>query len=55
MSKTKNSQTKSVPQWQSNKMKTLIVERWHEVWEVVEAREQNRNQQQPKNFCLNKI
>lgn len=55
MSKTKNNPTKSVPQWQSNKMKTLIIERWHEVWEVVEAREQNRNKQQSKNYGLSRI
>ncbi len=43
MSKVKNNQSKSVPQWQSKKMKTLIAERWQEVWEVVEAREKEKN------------
>ncbi len=28
-----------LPQWQSEKMRTLIEERWSEVWEVVMARE----------------
>jgi hypothetical protein len=28
-----------VPQWQSEKMKSLIEERWSEVWEFVVTRE----------------
>ena len=40
MRKTKNSSNNGIPQWQSNKMKNLIVERWQEVWQIVEAREQ---------------
>ena len=30
-----------LPQWQSEKMRTLIEERWSEVWEVVVARERS--------------
>jgi cytochrome c-type biogenesis protein CcmH/NrfG len=28
-----------LPQWQSDRMRTLIEERWSEVWEIVMARE----------------
>ena len=30
-----------LPHWQSEKMKTLIEERWSEVWEIVVARERS--------------
>ena len=40
MSKTKNT---GIPEWQSNRMKSLISEKWREVWEVVEAREKEKN------------
>jgi hypothetical protein len=30
-----------LPEWQSAKMKTLIEERWSEIWEVVMARERS--------------
>ena len=30
-----------LPQWQAEKMRTLIEERWSEVWEVVIARERS--------------
>lgn len=43
MSRTKNNQKNIVPQWQSEKMKSLIAERWEEVWQIVEAREQKRD------------
>ena len=43
MSKTKNNQNYSIPQWQSNRMKSLITERWQEIWEIVEAREKEKN------------
>ena len=36
-----------LPQWQSEKMKSLIKERWSEVWEIVVARkreEQNSHE-----------
>jgi|GEM_PF-6914215 len=38
-----NTSTKShknkLPEWQSAKMKSLIEERWSEVWEIVMSRE----------------
>ncbi|MEL6495981.1 MAG: hypothetical protein AAFQ41_12800 [Cyanobacteria bacterium J06623_7] len=34
----KNNKNK-LPQWQSERMKSLIEERWSEVWEIVVARE----------------
>ncbi|MGB5636519.1 MAG: hypothetical protein WBM44_17590 [Waterburya sp.] len=43
MRRTKNNRKNIVPPWQSEKMKTLIIERWREVWQIVEAREQKRN------------
>lgn len=42
MSKIKNNTKNIVPQWQSDKMRTLIAERWFEVWQIVEQREQER-------------
>jgi hypothetical protein len=30
-----------LPQWQSEKMRTLIEERWSEVWEIVVARKRS--------------
>lgn len=30
-----------LPDWQSEKMRTLIEERWSEVWEIVVARERS--------------
>lgn len=43
MSRTKNNQKNSVPQWQSDKMKTLIAERWQEIWQIVETRNRDSN------------
>ncbi|MEM8829096.1 MAG: hypothetical protein AAGE96_07040 [Cyanobacteria bacterium P01_G01_bin.19] len=43
MSSTKNNQSNSIPQWQSERMKNLISERWQEIWEVVEAREKEKD------------
>lgn len=43
MSQTKSNQTNGIPQWQSNKMKSLISERWQEVWEIVEARKKAKD------------
>jgi hypothetical protein len=34
----KDSRTRAIPQWQSNKMKQIIIDRWQEIWSVVEAR-----------------
>ncbi|MBW4535470.1 MAG: hypothetical protein RLZZ535_23 [Cyanobacteriota bacterium] len=38
MTQLKDSQTRSIPQWQSNKMRQIIIDRWQEIWLVVEAR-----------------
>ena len=38
MGKLKNNQVPSVPQWQSDKMRMILADRWKEVWEVVETR-----------------
>ena len=32
-----------IPSWQSNRMRSLIAERWQEVWQIVEAREKEKN------------
>lgn len=42
MSKIKNNSKNIIPQWQSDKMRSLIAERWQEVWQIVEKREQTR-------------
>ncbi|MEM7758280.1 MAG: hypothetical protein AAF298_09160 [Cyanobacteria bacterium P01_A01_bin.40] len=42
MSKIKNNSKNIIPQWQSDKMRSLIAERWQEVWQIVERREQTR-------------
>ena len=36
---TDNHNRNRLPQWQSEKMKSLLEERWSEVWEIVVARE----------------
>ena len=46
MSKTKNS---GIPQWQSDKMESLISERWQEVWEIVEARKKEKDRSDRNN------
>ena len=38
-----NNRSNSIPSWQSRKMRTLIVERWQEVWQIVEARDKSKN------------
>ena len=43
MDRGKNKQNHRVPQWQLNKMMLLIIERWQEVWEIVEARDEDKN------------
>ena len=43
MSKAKENQNSGIPQWQSNRMKSLIVERWQEVWDIVEARNKEKD------------
>ncbi|NJK58589.1 MAG: hypothetical protein HC939_22740 [Pleurocapsa sp. SU_5_0] len=42
MTQPKDVQTRSIPQWQSNKMKQIIIERWQEIWVVVEARNKTK-------------
>ena len=45
MNRTKSDRDYSgIPSWQSEKMRSLIAERWQEVWEVVEAREKAREE-----------
>jgi hypothetical protein len=34
----KDTKTRSIPQWQSHKMRQIIIDRWQEIWNVVEAR-----------------
>ena len=41
MSTPKKNHRNKLPQWQLEKMRTLIEERWSEVWEVVVARERS--------------
>lgn len=38
----KDAQTRGIPQWQSNKMRQIIIDRWQEIWVVVEARNQTQ-------------
>jgi hypothetical protein len=38
MTKSKDTQTRSISQWQSNKMRQIIIYRWSEIWTVVEMR-----------------
>ncbi|WP_158260616.1 hypothetical protein [Pleurocapsa sp. CCALA 161] len=47
MTQHKDAQTRSIPQWQSNKMKQMIIDRWQEIWVVVEAR--NKTQETRSN------
>ena len=42
--KTYQSQSSKVPQWQSEKMRSLIRDRWQEIQQVVQAREKHRQQ-----------
>ena len=44
MSRTKSDRDhNAIPSWQSNRMRSLIAERWQEVWQIVEAREKEKN------------
>ena len=38
---TNKNRRNKLPEWQSEKMKSLIEERWSEVWEAVIAREKS--------------
>ncbi|MGK7950429.1 MAG: hypothetical protein AB4368_16995 [Xenococcaceae cyanobacterium] len=42
MTKFNDSQTRKTPQWQSHKMRRIIIDRWQEIWTVVEARNKTR-------------
>ncbi len=39
MSQLKNKLTRDIPEWQSEKMRMIIAERWVETWEIVETRD----------------
>ena len=39
MSQLKNKLTRGIPEWQSEKMRMMIAERWLEIWEVVKTRD----------------
>lgn len=41
MTESKRSQH-NIPQWQSHKMRQMIIDRWQETWTVVETRNKNR-------------
>jgi hypothetical protein len=47
----KNHRSK-LPQWQSEKMKSLIEQRWSEVWEIVVAREHSEQNSSGHSICL---
>lgn len=38
------SKNSKIPQWQSEKMRMLISDRWQEIKEIVQARESERQQ-----------
>ncbi|WP_156114145.1 hypothetical protein [Myxosarcina sp. GI1] len=38
MTEFKHSQNHNIPQWQSDKMRQMIIDRWQETWIVVEKR-----------------
>ena len=42
MTKFKDSQTYGISQWQSNRMRQVIIARWQETWTVVETRNQTK-------------
>ena len=35
-------QKHNVPQWQSNKMRQIIIDRWQEIWTIVETRHKGK-------------
>lgn len=43
MNQVENHQNYRVSQWQLNKMRNMIAERWQEVWKVVENRDKDKN------------
>ena len=38
----RNNRKNATPQWQLEKMKTIIDDRWEEVWEAVNLRAKNK-------------
>ena len=42
-SSSKNNRKNAIPQWQIDKMKTIIGDRWQEVWEVVNLRSKDKD------------
>ncbi|MGK7892321.1 MAG: hypothetical protein AB4372_01390 [Xenococcus sp. (in: cyanobacteria)] len=42
MSKSKNNYKQKVPQWQLEKMRRIIADRWLETWEVVVKRDKEK-------------
>ena len=44
MNRADSNQKITVPQWQSEKMKMIIADRWEEVWRIIEAREKGKRQ-----------
>ncbi|MEL6581206.1 MAG: hypothetical protein AAFQ14_15795 [Cyanobacteria bacterium J06621_12] len=44
MNTSEKSHRNRLPEWQSAKMKSLIEERWSEVWEIVVEREKTHQQ-----------
>ena len=45
MNTSSNSNKSKLPEWQSTKMKSLIEDRWSEVWEAVVNRERLKHLQ----------
>ena len=41
MSKVKTQQVNGIAQWQSDRMRMILTQRWQEVWAVVETRVKN--------------
>ncbi|MEM7759779.1 MAG: hypothetical protein AAF298_16870 [Cyanobacteria bacterium P01_A01_bin.40] len=42
MTKFQSSQKHNIPQWQSHKIRQIIIDRWREIWTVVEKRNKGR-------------
>ncbi|MCC0177824.1 hypothetical protein I4641_12635 [Waterburya agarophytonicola K14] len=42
MNEFKDFSTRNIPRWQSNKMKQIIIDRWQEIWTVVETRNKTK-------------
>lgn len=46
MNTSKKNHTNRLPQWQSDKMRSLIEDRWSEVWDAVMSRERGKRVEQ---------